>query len=141
MLQAVDKRRDEKIRQEDVRLELKKDILRKQFVAMRNSFHGQYMHDVAEIRMGHLTQCNQRITQLQRERRYWGTNEADYTVKFTHKRSQQVHQQTAYNLEVSVLSGIAKHVGFPAAPDLASARAPEMDQDLAAMGVSVLIAA
>ncbi|KAH7060610.1 hypothetical protein B0J12DRAFT_695971 [Macrophomina phaseolina] len=135
MLQAVDKRRDEKIRQEDVRLGLKRDILRKQFVAMRNSIHGQYMHDVAELRMSTLTECNKRITQLQRERRYWGTNEQDYTVKFTQKRSQQVQQQTAYNLEVSILSGIAKHVGFPAAPDLAAARNPEMDQDLAAMGI------
>ncbi|KAL1635533.1 hypothetical protein SLS56_001584 [Neofusicoccum ribis] len=134
MLQAVDKRRDEKIRQEDVRLALKRDIIRKQFVAMRNSIHGQYAHDVAEVRMNSLTQCNQRITQLQRERRYWGTNEADFTVKFTPKRSQQVQQQTAYNLEVSILSGIAKHIGFPAAPDLSTARSPEMDQDLAAMG-------
>lgn len=110
-------------------------------MAMRNSIHGQYMHDVAELRMSTLTECNKRITQLQRERRYWGTNEQDYTVKFTQKRSQQVQQQTAYNLEVSILSGIAKHVGFPAAPDLAAARNPEMDQDLAAMGVSLLITA
>lgn len=135
MLQAVDKRRDEKIRQEDVRLGLKRDILRKQFVAMRNSIHGQYMHDVGELRMTTLTACNKRITQLQRERRYWGTNEQDFSVRFNQKRSQQVQQQTAYNLEVSILSGIAKHVGFPAAPDLAAARNPEMDQDLAAMGI------
>ncbi|KAL1631405.1 hypothetical protein SLS54_000165 [Diplodia seriata] len=139
MLQAVDKRRDEKIRQEDVRLGLKKDILRKQYVAMRNSVHGQYMHDAAELRMDYLSECNKRVTQLQRERRYWGTNERDYSVKFAQKRSQQVQQQTAYNLEVSILSGIAKHVGFPAAPDLAAARVPETDQDLTAMGVSVLV--
>ncbi|OJD29262.1 transcriptional regulatory protein dep1 [Diplodia corticola] len=137
MLQAVDKRRDEKTRQEEVRLGLKKDILRKQYVAMRNSVHGQYMHDIAELRMDTLSECNKRVTQLQRERRYWGTNERDYSVKFTQKRSQQVQQQTAYNLEVSILSGIAKHVGFPAAPDLAAARVPETDQDLAAMGIPV----
>lgn len=137
MLQAVDKRRDEKTRQESVRLGLKKDILRKQFVAMRNSIHGQYMHDVADLRMDTLSECNKRITQLQRERRYWGSTERDYSVKFTQKRSQQVQQQTAYNLEVSILSGVAKHVGFPAAPDLGAARAPEMDHDLTAMGIPI----
>ncbi|KAK7540772.1 uncharacterized protein J3D65DRAFT_252851 [Phyllosticta citribraziliensis] len=135
MLAAVDQRRDEKIRQENVRLNLKRDILKKHFVAMRGTIHGQFVHDVGDIRMTYLTQCNQRITQLQRERRYWGTNETDYTIKFNNKRSQQALQQQAYNLEVSVLSGVAKYVGFPAAPDLNSARAPEIDQDLATMGI------
>ncbi|KAK7520118.1 uncharacterized protein IWZ02DRAFT_254438 [Phyllosticta citriasiana] len=135
MLQAVDQRRDEKIRQENVRLSLKRDILKKHFVAMRGTIHGQFVHDVGDIRMSYLTQCNQRITQLQRERRYWGTNETDYTIKFNNKRSQQALQQQAYNLEVSVLSGVAKYVGFPAAPDLNSARAPEIDQDLTSMGI------
>jgi hypothetical protein len=44
-------------------------------------------------------------------------------------------QQASYNLEVSILSGIAKHVGFPAAPTIEGARASEIDDDFKAMGV------
>ncbi|KAK8225790.1 Sds3-like-domain-containing protein [Phyllosticta capitalensis] len=135
MTQAVDQRRDEKIRQENVRLGLKKDILKKHFVAMRGSIHGQYIHDVGDVRQAFVNQCNQRITQLQRERRYWGTNETDYTIKYNDKRSQQAQHQQAYNLEVSILSGVAKFVGFPAAPNLNSARSTEVDHDLASMGM------
>ena len=48
----------------------------------------------------------------------------------------QITQQTAYNKEVSVLSGIAKYVGFPTAPDITGVRAAELDEDMEKMGVS-----
>lgn len=44
-------------------------------------------------------------------------------------------QQSAYNREVSVLSGVAKHVGFPAAPEMEGARPSEVDSDMQAMGL------
>jgi hypothetical protein len=55
--------------------------------------------------------------------------------RFPTRRSQQVAQQTAYNTEVSILAGIAKHVGFPAAPDVAGARPSEIEDDFQIMGV------
>jgi hypothetical protein len=57
-------------------------------------------------------------------------------VPFPTRRSQQITQQTAYNKEVSVLSGIAKYVGFPAAPDITSVRTGEREEDMEKMGVS-----
>jgi hypothetical protein len=57
-------------------------------------------------------------------------------VRLPEKRSDQIRHQTAYNLEVSVLSGVAKYVGFPAAPDISAARPTEIDEDLRAMKVS-----
>jgi hypothetical protein len=44
--------------------------------------------------------------------------------------------QTAYNKEVSILSGIAKYVGFPAAPDVQGVNKSELDEDFEKMGVS-----
>ena len=58
-------------------------------------------------------------------------------LPFPARRSQQVAQQTAYNQEVSIMAGISKHVGFPAAPSLSSARPSEIDDDLGKMGVGL----
>ncbi|EPE31584.1 hypothetical protein GLAREA_12340 [Glarea lozoyensis ATCC 20868] len=44
--------------------------------------------------------------------------------------------QVAYSNEVSILSGIAKYVGFPAAPAMASATAAELEEDMEKMGRS-----
>ncbi len=51
------------------------------------------------------------------------------------RRSQQAVRQAAYNMEVSILSGVAKYVGFPAAPDIRGVRSTEMDADIHAMGL------
>jgi hypothetical protein len=37
---------------------------------------------------------------------------------------------------VSVMSGVAKYVGFPAAPSLSVARPSEIEEDFEKMGVS-----
>ena len=76
-----------------------------------------------------------RFTCLQRGRRSLGCDETEYMIKLPEKRSDQIRQQTAYNLEVSILSGVAKYVGFPAAPDISAARPSEIDEDLRAMKV------
>jgi hypothetical protein len=56
-------------------------------------------------------------------------------MPFPMRRSQQIAQQTAYNKEVSLLSGLAKFVGFPAAPTMRAARKQESDEDFEKMGV------
>jgi len=61
-----------------------------------------------------------------------------YTIPFPDKRIQQVSQQTAYNKEVSILSGVAKYVGFPAAPELPSVQTNDLEGDIQKMGVSLL---
>lgn len=75
---------------------------------------------------------------LQKDRRQWGAHQESYNYLYNPKRAQLVQQQTAYNLEVSILSGVAKHVGFPAAPDLSSMETDDIDADLRAMTVRVL---
>ena len=54
----------------------------------------------------------------------------------SYKRLDLVAQQTAYNTEVSILSGMAKHVGFPAAPEIMGATQSEIEEDLKSLGVT-----
>ena len=62
-------------------------------------------------------------------------NEVDYTYMYQPKRSKQLQQQAAYNLEVSLLSGIAKYVGFPSAPEMKGAKSSEVEDDFRNMRV------
>jgi len=62
----------------------------------------------------------------------------DYLYSFPRKRSALIKQQTAYNNEISILSGVAKWVGFPAAPTIGHARPKEIDDDLRGMGVQMV---
>ena len=56
-------------------------------------------------------------------------------MPFPMRRSKQISQQTAYNTEVSVLSGFAKYVGFPAAPEIQPVRRQDLEEDLQNMGI------
>lgn len=136
-LQTVTHRRDSKIRQEMKLLEYKKQALRNETLATRAQKHSQYFQEAREIRERILDELGKQWYDIQKERRAAQADELDrYTNPFPTKRSEQVRQQTKYNLEVSILSGIAKHVGFPAAPEIEGARSREMDDDFKAMKIS-----
>jgi len=135
-IKCIDDRRTEKIAYEKQLLEFKQKNLEIVTTAERHQLHSQYFQTVRDLREQILSDCNQRIFELQRGRRQLGVEEVDYMVKLPEKRSDQIRNQAAYNLEVSILSGVAKYVGFPAAPDLRPARPAEVDDDLRAMKVS-----
>lgn len=136
MMKCIDERRDDKIAYETRLQEYKQKNLDIITAAERHQMHSQFFQTVRHVREDMLDTCNQRVFELQRGRRQLGSNETDYMMKLPDKRSDQIRQQTAYNLEVSILSGVAKYVGFPAAPDISAARPAEIDQDLRAMKVS-----
>jgi hypothetical protein len=135
MIKCIDDRRSEKIDYEKTLLELKQKNLEIITAAQRHQMHSQYFQTVRHLREEILEECNQRVFELQRGRRSLGCDETEYMIKLPEKRSDQIRHQTAYNLEVSVLSGVAKYVGFPAAPDISAARPTEIDEDLRAMKV------
>ena len=60
----------------------------------------------------------------------------DYTYRISEDRATRIRERQAYSMEVQILSGIAKYIGFPAAPEVKGAAHSEMQQDLEAMGVS-----
>lgn len=136
MIKCIDERRAEKIAYEKQLRQYKQKNLEIITTAERHQLHSQYFQTVRDDREQILADCNQRIFELQRGRRQLGVDEVEYMVKLPEKRSDQIRQQTAYNLEVSILSGVAKYVGFPAAPDIRPARPSEIEDDLRAMKVS-----
>jgi hypothetical protein len=98
----------------------------------------QFAQDVRDIREKKLEIAGKQWYEIQHDRRGYGSNIEDYALKFPTRKSEQLRNQVAYNSEVSVLSGIAKYVGFPAAPSMAPATSAELDYDLKRMGVGLL---
>ena len=139
MLQAVDARRDEKLRIEARLTELRLETIKRTAVAKRSQILAQFYQEVREIREKKLGALGRQWYEIQHDRRGYGSNVEDYALKFPTRKSQQVMQQHAYNTEVSVLSGVAKYVGFPAAPPMASATAAEAEHDFEKMSVSRLV--
>ncbi|KAH7372349.1 Sds3-like-domain-containing protein [Pyrenochaeta sp. MPI-SDFR-AT-0127] len=136
MIKCVDERRSDKIAYESRLLEYKQKNLDIITTAERHQMHSQYFQTVRHVREDTLEECNQRVFELQRGRRQLGCDEIEYMIKLPEKRSDQIKHQTAYNLEVSILSGVAKYVGFPAAPDISAARSAEIDEDFRAMKIA-----
>lgn len=140
MKEVLEQRRDEKIQYESTLLRYKLGSLQNKSKAEKAQLHGQYMQSVREIRDHNLEQANKEWYQIHKERRSREDDVPEYMYQFTNRRSQQITHQTAYNKEVSLLSGIAKYQGFPAAPEICGARPSEIDADFEKMGVSVSIA-
>lgn len=139
MKNVIDQRRDQKLRYEQNLMQYKLQTLQRESVAKKAQAHSQYMQAVREIRDSSLDKLNQQFYQLQKERRSADGDVPDYLYEFSSKRSQWITHQTAYNAEVSILSGMAKYVGFPAAPDISKAKRKEVEDDLRSMGVSHLV--
>ena len=135
MKEAVDQHCNQKIAYEQKLLKYKLQALQKASVATKHQIHSQYMQTASIIRERSLEQLNEELYQVQRERRSCEGDIPDYMFAFTPQRPQQILQQSAYNHEVSVLSGVAKYVGFPAAPMVRQARSDELEDDMRSMGV------
>lgn len=136
MIKCIDDRRAEKLAYERQLLHYKQNNLEAITTAERHQLHSQYFQTVRDKREDILAECNQKIFDLQRGRRQLGADEVEYMMRLPEKRSDQIRHQAAYNLEVSILSGVAKYVGFPAAPEIRPARPSEIDEDLRAMKAS-----
>lgn len=135
--ECVNKYRDEKQETEQKLLVFKVVALKRKSVAERSQLHSSYFQSVRDIRERHMERMSEHFYRIQRERFKSSQVTPAYTIPFPDKRAQQVTQQTAYNKEVSILSGVAKYVGFPAAPELSAARASDLEGDIQKMGVSL----
>ncbi|KIW56133.1 hypothetical protein PV05_04815 [Exophiala xenobiotica] len=136
-LEAVQKHRDEKFEVEQKLLVYKVGALKNKAVAERSQIHSQYFQTVRDIRERYLERISEHFYRIQRDRFKADSSIPSYIIPFPEKRSQQILQQTAYNKEVSILSGVAKYVGFPAAPELASSKQKDVEDDMHKMGISL----
>ena len=136
-VEVVQKHRDEKFEVEQKLLVYKIGALKNKSVAERSQLHSQYFQSVRDIRERHLERISEHFYRIQRDRFKADSSVPSFSIPFPEKSSQQILQQTAYNKEVSILSGVAKYVGFPAAPELAASGQKDIEDDIQKMGVSL----
>jgi hypothetical protein len=134
----VQKYRDEKFAREQKLLVYKVGALKRKSIAEKATIHSSYFQRIRDVREDYLERIGEHFYRIQRDRFKSENRIPDFGITFPEDRSTRISQQTAYNKEVSILSGVAKYVGFPAAPDLSSAREKELEEDLEKMGVSLL---
>lgn len=114
----------------------KTESIRRTALGERSQLHSQYYQHTRELRENVMVELGEDWYSIQKERRQANqSNDELYMRKFPAKKSVQIRHQAKYNQEVSVLSGVAKYVGFPAAPDITGAEGDAMDDDLRAMKV------
>ncbi|KAK5127130.1 hypothetical protein LTR85_008490 [Meristemomyces frigidus] len=133
---CVTARRDKQIREANAYYHYRLNATRQRTLGDRSQMHSQYYQHVRELREDVLYDLGEEWYNIQKERRqqYQEKDEA-YIFKYPTKKSAQIRQQAKYNQEVSVLSGVAKYVGFPAAPEIGPAEGDAMEDDLKAMKV------
>lgn len=136
-LECVRRYRDEKFDTEQKLLVCKIKSLRTKSVAQRSQIHSTYFQTVRDVRESHLERIGERLSRVRRDHVRADERVPSYSITFPTRRSIQITQQSSYNKEVSVLAGVAKYVGFPAAPSVTNALQSEMDEDMEKMGVGL----
>jgi hypothetical protein len=112
------------------------ESLERQAVARRAQIHSQFFQAVRESRERILAELGQHWYDIQHERRKNANSVPEFGIRFPKSQAQRIRDALAYNREVSILSGIAKYEGMPAAPDMQGASSQELEDDLDAINVS-----
>lgn len=136
MMLCVNARRDERLRVADRELELKIEAADRWAVARRSQIHSQFFQGIRESRERILAELGQHWYDIQHERRKNANNVPEYGIRFPKTQAQRLRDALSYNREVSILSGIAKYEGMPAAPDMQGASSQELEDDFDAINVS-----
>ncbi len=129
MMHCIDARRDDKIRVIDLEYKFNLQTLKRWAVARSAQIHAQYFQSVRESREKVLEDLGRQWYQIQQQRRVHANAVPDYGLRFPDSKAQRTKDAIAYNKEVSILAGIAKYEGFPAAPQVKGASSAEMDED------------
>lgn len=135
-LECVQQHRDAKIHYEHTLYRYRMKSLMNKSLAERAQTHSTFFQRVRDAREKHSSAISKQFYAIQHDRFKTEEISPHHTIPFPTRRSQQIAHQAAYNQEVSVMAGVAKYVGFPAAPSLASARPAEIEEDMEKMGVS-----
>ncbi|KAL2854295.1 Sds3-like-domain-containing protein [Aspergillus pseudoustus] len=136
-LECVKQYRDTKIHYEHTLFQYRLKSLLNKSQAERSQAHSTYFQRARDIREKHSSVISKQFYSIQHDRFKTDDVSSQHYISFPTRRSQQISHQTAYNQEVSVLAGVSKYVGFPAAPTLSSARPSELEDDLEKMGISI----
>lgn len=134
---CIDERQAKQVREANAYHRYKMQALRERTLGERAQRHSQYFQTVREAREETLYALGEDWYSIQKERRQQHQDQDEHFLyKFPTKKSAQIRQQAKYNQEVSVLSGVAKYVGFPAAPEMGGVEGGSLEDDFKAMRVS-----
>ncbi|TKA42294.1 hypothetical protein B0A55_13490, partial [Friedmanniomyces simplex] len=134
---CVNTRREKQMREAQAYYHYRLTSIRQRSLGDRSQLQSQYHQHIREMRENVMYKLGEEWYNIQKERRQQHQEKDDaYIYKFPAKKSAQIRQQAKYNQEVSVLSGVAKYVGFPAAPDVNGAEGDGLEDDLKAMKIS-----
>ncbi|PYH46658.1 uncharacterized protein BP01DRAFT_293382 [Aspergillus saccharolyticus JOP 1030-1] len=136
-LDCLARYRDSKIKYEHTLFQYRNEALLNKSLAERAQAHSTYFQRARDIREKHSSMISKQFYSIQHDRFKTDDVSPQHNIPFPTRRSQQIAHQTAYNHEISIMAGIAKYVGFPAAPALSAARPSELEQDLEKMGISI----
>ncbi|KAJ5884014.1 uncharacterized protein N7473_010900 [Penicillium subrubescens] len=136
-IECVQRYRDAKIKYEHTLYKYRLKALLNKSLAERSQSHSTFFQRVRDVRERHSSAISKQFYAIQHDRFKTDELSPHHIVPFPTRRSQQIAHQTAYNHEVSIMAGVAKYVGFPAAPTLLGARPSELEDDLEKMGISI----
>lgn len=138
---CIDDRRAKQVREANAFYRYRMQSVRERTLGERAQLHSQYFQTARELRENMLYELGEDWYGIQKERRQQHQDgEERFLYKLPSKKSAQIKQQAKYNQEVSVLSGIAKYVGFPAAPNISGVETSGLEDDFKAMRVSITVA-
>lgn len=137
-MESVKRHRDTKTHFENTLFQYRVKSLLNKSSAERAQTHSTYFQRIRDTREKHSSAVSRQFYAIQRDRFKTEDISPNQSIPFPTRRSQQIVHQAAYNQEVSVMAGVAKYVGFPAAPTLSGARPTELDEDLDRIGVSIV---
>ena len=129
MMKCVDARRDERLRVVKLEYKFNQQTLKQWAIARRGQIHGQYFQSIRESREKVLDELGRQWYHIQQQRRRHANTVPDFGIRFPASKTQRTKDAVAYNKEVSILSGIAKYQGFPAAPSIRGASSTEIEED------------
>ncbi|KAH9825661.1 Sds3-like [Teratosphaeria destructans] len=133
---CVDARRAKQVREANAFRRYRTQAIRERTLGDRAQYHSQYFQEIRRLREDVLTGLGEDWYNIQKERRQEHQEQDDkYIFHYPTKKSAQIRQQAKYNQEVSVLSGVAKYVGFPAAPEIGGANGANLEDDFKAMKI------
>lgn len=135
MKQCLDELHEEKLQKINKEYELILEANDRVAVARRAIIWGQFYQGIREARERMLSELNKERHETQSARRN-PHRAPDYALLFPPAPAQRTRNAVAYNTEVSILSGMAKHIGFPAAPPMRGASVGEIEEDIEAIRVS-----
>lgn len=135
-LECITQHRDAKLKFERTLFQYRTNSLLTKSLAERAQSHSTYFQRVRDLREKYSAAVSKQFYAIQHDRFKTEEISPHHSIPFPTRRADQISHQAAYSQEVSILSGVSKYVGFPAAPDLSSARPAELEGDMEKMGVS-----